>query len=340
MRWADPDLPELERAALLVAERAPDPAILVEVLNEPLALVPRLALDRLRELGDARSARVAAIVDEQRLRWCSHGDADLVADIDTAATGRARCASCDAITVDVDRLVHVAADVPACALFRGPLVPYETSWLLVDERRVEPRPSRGAVFVGGGPSDDVQNAGLPAAALAVSRHDDVLVVECAPGMRALWRPRRASRLGRGERFAMARDVFVLTRATLTAPLSCELVVIRDHDVAQRAVVIAVDGADGLATELIWVGYQATAVLRVGDAMVVSFDGAVRVHRTGDDVVVEHAGRFTRLPPGELVPLSLGDATAVWRGRQIELRGCPPPVAQAPRVNLLVGAARR
>jgi hypothetical protein len=222
-------------------------------------------------------------------------------------------------------------------------VPYRTSWLLVDERRAEPRP-HGTVVVGGGPSDDVQNAGLPAGALTISRDDDVLAVECAPGLRASWRPRRVGRLAVPERAGMAGDVFALMRPALTAPLACDIVVIRDHDAAQRAVVVGVDGADGLAVEVVWVGFQARAVARVGDMLPVSFDGSVRLHRTGHDVVLEVRGAagttFTRLPPGELVPFSLGDASAVWRGRQVELRGCPPATVQSPRVNLLVDAARR
>lgn len=345
--WRDRDLPELDRArSLLAADVAAadvdDLDALVDLLNEPLAVLPRLAGERLRLVG---GVVVAEDVAGQRLRRCGHGAAGLMADADTASTGRATCVDCEAVVVKLEDVAALARDLEGCALFRGPTLPWPSSWLRIDERRVERRVDhRGErpIRVGGGPLDDVVNAGLPAGALALHVIDDAIDVRCADGLLAVaapptWAPR--------DRPRPASDVVALARADLRAPLVTELHVFRAHDPALRSVSVSVDAADPFALEVLWRGFSAREVLRVGEALPLSFDGSLRVLRTGSQVVVHTVGRapwLIDLPPGERVDLPLGAATAVWRGRQLEVAGCPPPPARAPQVNLLVShvAARR
>ena len=84
-------------------------------------------------------------------------------------------------------------------------------------------------------------------------------------------------------------------------------------------------------------------LRVGDVEDLSFDGALQAMRTADGLVIKVGGHrpdLIALQAGTRVDLPLGEATALWSGRTLEVRGCPPPVHRAPAVNLLVRAARR
>jgi len=334
--WRDRDLPELTRARALLAHGVAaddDVDALVELLNEPLPLLPRLALEA---LDRRRDVVVAADTAWQRLRACRHGHDARIDDEDTAVTGRSTCADCGAAVAPLDRVAALASSLEACAFFRGVPVPSAPPWVLVDHRRVDRR--SGIIRVGAGPADDVVVAGLPAGGVVLVPGDDVVEVRCAEGLRAVAMPRFAAVVAHASLQALARP------RTVTLP-TADVFVFREHETQRPAVSFLVDVADAWAIDVRWPAFGARSTLRVGDVEPLSFDGALRAVRTSDGLFIQVAGRepdLIALEAGTRVDLPLGEATALWSGRTLEVRGCPPPPARAPAVNLLVShvATRR
>lgn len=334
--WRDRDLPELTRArALLTVERARDDDVdgLVEILNEPLPLLPRLAFEALMRRGDVV---VAGDPGWQRLRACRHDAAAHIADEDTAATGRASCVDCGAPVAPLARVAALGPELEACAFFRGLPLPSTPPWIVVDHRRLERR--SGPIRVGGGPADDVVMAGLPAGGVTLLPGDDVVEVRCGTGLRASIAPRFGGDVA-------AATLRPLARARVVAPPTTELHVFRDRDPHRQGVAFVVDLADAWALDVRWPSFGAQSTLRVGDVEALSFDGALRAVRTTEGIVIIVGGRtpdVLALEAGQRVELPLGEATALWSGRMLEVRGCPPPPSRAPAVNLLVNhvAGRR
>jgi hypothetical protein len=334
--WRDPDLPELVRARALLDVGVPvddDVDALVGLLNEPLPLLPRLAFEA---LDRRRDVVVAADITWQRLRACRHDHDARVADEDTIVTGRSTCADCGAAVAPLDRVAALASSLEACAFFRGVSVPSAPPWVLVDHRRVDRR--SGTIRVGAGPADDVVVAGLPAGGVVLVPGDDVVEVRCAEGLRAVAMPRCVAVTAQSTLQALARPRMV-------TPLSADVFVFREHEPQRPAVSFFVDVADAWSIDVRWPAFGARSTLRVGDVEILSFDGMVRGLRTVDGVFIHVAGRepnLIALEAGVQTELPFGEATALWSGRTLEVRGCPPPPARAPAVNLLVShvAARR
>lgn len=334
--WRDRDLPELARARALLAidvslVDVDDVDGLVDLLNEPLSILPRLAFEALQRRGDLV---VAADTGWQRLRVCRHGPDARVDDDDTAATGRSTCADCGATVAPLDRVAALASSLEACAFFRGVPVPSAPPWILVDHRRVDRR--SGTIRVGAGPADDVAVAGLPAGGVVLSPGDDVVEVRCVEGLRAVALTRFTSA-------ASTTTLQALARPRTVIPPTGDLLVFREHEPQRAPVTFIVDVADAWAVDVAWAAFGARSTLRVGDVEVLSFDGMVRALRTPDGVVIHVAGRepgLIALEAGVRTELPFGEATALWSGRTLDVRGCPPPVHRAPAVNLLAHTARR
>ncbi len=334
--WRDRDAPELARArALLAVEKVRDDDLvdLIDLLNEPLPVLPCLAAEVLARRADIV---VAADLAWQRLRACRHDPASHVADDATAATGRATCVDCDAVVVPFARVAALASGLEGCALFRGLPLPTSPPWIVVDHRRIERRAR--PIRVGAGPSDDVVVAGLPAGGVSLLPGDDVVDVRCADGLRVVATPRCGGDLA----VASLRS---LARSHIVAPSTTELHVFREREPHRPGIAFLVDLADAWAIDVRWPAFGARSTLRVGAIEPLSFDGTLRALRTAEGVVVVVGGRtpdVIALEVGTRVELPLGEATALWSGRALEVRGCPPPPSRAPAVNLLVNqvVARR
>ncbi len=324
MTWRNRDLPECERATLLLADndatRGRRDADVVELLNEPLPVLQRLALDVM--LLDPRLP-VAALVDEQRVALCRHGKS-LIADDDTAMTGRATCASCNAVVVRVDNLPAIAHLVPGCALFRGPRVPVAEPRVTIGERLESKWPVTETVLARG--------------VIVVDRVDDELFsVECVPGYRAMWWH---------ERFGARADVehlYAIARTSLLMPTVCDLYVMSDTP-PRQPIKLTVNGAADFGVTVGWPSFTPNPrPLIVGSVIVASFDRHVTVHRTVNEVVVAGTGAFISVPnTGEMIDVpttAINDPTVQWRGRDVRFHRLPPPAAGAVRLNLLVAAQR-
>lgn len=331
--WRDRDLPELARARALLDVGVPvgdDVEAFVELLNEPLPLLPRLAFEALLRC----SVVVVADTAWQRLRVCRHDRDARVDDEDTPITGRSSCVDCGAVVAPLAQVSALASLLEGCAFFRGHALPAAPPWVLVDHRRVE-RPG-GPIRVGAGPADDVAVAGLPAGGVTLWPAADVVEVRCAEGLQAVAMPRFAAA-------GSTTTLQALAVPRIVVPLMANVLVFREHEPRRPPVSFFVDVADAWAVDVVWPTFGARSTQRVGDVEDLSFDGALQAMRTADGLVIKVGGHrpdLIALQAGTRVDLPLGEATALWSGRTLEVRGCPPPVHRAPAVNLLVRAARR
>lgn len=337
---ADADQPELVRVAALIeltsatvaaaADRAAFDAVVVATLNEPLWVLRAFTVRLLAK----RNVSISADTREHRLRHCPHDRADHVADSDTPNTGRAFCADCDGVVVDVDHLHAVLPELGDCSFFRGPSLPILPWWsfhgaaLPTSQRAVFKgqrvnRWDAGELTVGGDPADDCVVAALDPAALRLRADDDGLRIEGDHGWQVVVQSVWWSNDGDG-----GKDM-VLARAGARAPGRCWLRCWKQH--RAEAVVVEVDRADALSLDVVWVAFRQTARLRLYEPMPLSFDGLIEIVRTIDGVVVHfqregqhHVQALTH----DVSVLVSGHGEVLWRGLRLEVRDVAPPLAGA------------
>lgn len=335
----DADLAELERVLVAAGLGAGGRAAfngdvadaLVAALNEPQWL---LRIFVLRALRLSRGPlRIAADRRHHRLLRCPHDLAWHVADDDTAGTGRALCADCDAVVVDVDHLFALHPELPDCAFFRGPILPTLPWWWLTGPSlSAAQRPvfkgvrvnrwGDDVVTIGGDGSDDVVVPALQPTALRLHVHDDGMVVDASDGISVVMRSPWWGEAGSG------RDLS-LGRSHLRGPARASLQIWQPH--RAEAIVVDVDRADALALDIIWLDFRETSRLRLYEPMVVSFDGLVEVVATLEGVVVHYerdgVRAITALVADE--PLAVSTHSELrWHGRRLEVRGVAPPLSRA------------
>jgi len=338
--WTDRDRPELARAdafvAWLDALPAPGQAMdaasdLVDLLNEPLTILPRLAFDVACGLG----LGVFADVAHQQVRLCPHGSRAWMADADSAVTGRHHCADCGGTTVAV-KDVH-AIDIElwsGCALFSGPPTPSPPPWTVVDGGRVHEVPT----LTFGMSSTDTCRWPIPASGMTVERQADGHAIRCVEGVTVR---------SRGMGWLVPADVTpaadrLLARSVLHTPLRTTLLV---HGPLQPTPArgVVVDSLQAWVLTVDWMGFRTTGPVAVGETLMLAFDRSVAVWRTPTGVVLEQRRppwRFIEVLPGVPTTLPIGDGTITWVGQRLEVRGCPPPVSRQPRLELATASLAR
>jgi hypothetical protein len=366
--WTDRDRPELARADAFVAwlDALPEPreamgaaSKLVDLLNEPLTILPRLAFDVACGLG----LGVFADVAHQQVRLCPHGSRAWMADADSAVTGRHHCADCGGTTVAIKQLGAIDIDLSSgCALFSGPIPPTPPRWTTIDSRvrvlreqdqdqtvtlvyepssttllGVEAQFDQVDVTLGMASSDSFRWP-IPPGSLTIARRADGHDVRCTEGVTVR---------SRGPGWLVPAEVSpasdrLLARSVVRTPLRTTLLIYGPMDeTPPRGVVV--DSLQAWGLMVYWVGFRASAFVAVGETLMLAFDRSVAVWRTPTGVVLEQrrpAWRFIEVLPGTATPLPIGDGTITWAGHRLEVRGCPPPVSRQPRLELATASLAR
>ena len=337
--WTDRDRQELARADAFVAwlDALPEPGQamdaardLVDLLNEPLTILPRLAFDVACGLGIGVFADVA----HQQVRLCPHGARAWMADADSAITGRHHCADCGGTAVAIKHLGAIDIDLSSgCALFSGPTTPTPPPWTTIDARVYEPN----SMTLGMASSDSFRWP-IPPGGMTIQRGPDGHDVRCADGVTV--RSHGLGWLVRGD-VSPAADR-LLARSVVRTPLRTTLLIYGPmYETPPRGVVVDSLQAWGLMVD--WVGFRASAPVAVGETLMLAFDRSVAVWRTPTSVVLEQRRppwRFIEVLPGVTTTLPIGDGTITWVGKRLEVRGCPPPVSRQPRLELASASLAR
>ncbi len=338
--FENPDLDEVRRAdAVLAFFAAADDgevdvddarAALVGVLNEPLCLLPRLAHELLSAHGPTR---VGADVSTRQLRLCPHDDASLVADADTALSGRRRCVDCDMVVVDVKDIAALAPELEfSSGFFTGPALPKRPDANIVVDSRFLTAPE---FTVGAGTTDTVINLGVPAGGLTINADENGATVTTGDNVVAfvrapLWLLAVETRARRVEQ-ALAR-----TRCAL--PPVADIAVYRRGDADAKPAIVTINRAPEHLGAVTWEGFGVSRTLRLGETAILSFDRRFVAARTLDGIIIVQADQAERailLARDEVRPLPIGDATVTWNDRGLVVRGCPP--SRSHGINLAVFA---
>jgi hypothetical protein len=340
--FADSDRDEADRASALISfVSAGDVAgaidsdaadALVNVLNEPLCLLPRLAWEHLA----AHGVFVGANTTQQRLVYCPHSADALVDDDRSTVTGQSRCMDCDRTVVPVARIAALAGDLEfGCGFFSGP-PPRRGQGMLIDSSFHD----RPEVRVGSGATDDVINVAVPAGGVVVRSSDTGATVDVGAHLGAFV---RAPLWLLADEPLSARIERSLARPRCALPAVADLAVYRLTDPDSKPAVVTINRAVEATLMIRWEGFGTQRLIRQGESAVLSFDRRISVVRTPSEVIVlqrEHERPVISLPFDGVTALAIGDASAVWDGRGLTLRGCPPPRARSINLRLFDGAPPR